>query len=483
MSSPSNFPCLNRSRDPSLPYDSGQPLHRVGCAAWNLADASRMAPHSMQPVLQDPFAYYKAFQDTDAPPSNSANEVMPGNDGYACHTGGAGAQNIQGTGAQQTRARALPYHLTARFTDRTSVAPLATIIEQGSYSTLNSRGSLLSVGRLPTLGVAESPSPNRSSHKSFHWVGENSPHRGHGGHLLEEDKPSALRVHATLQDCRHPPAVVGISTPIELSLDLPQSPRSKIGDADQYANDSKTQGFLRGVLHNVRTASRTRSRSPSLTHTPIPEVREPLPETSGGQTNHQVQETHDACMAQETGPEHCKVSSTENSSSSSTPSSACQARSRKTSLASVQPHDSRTSDLRLNEFLPRPLERPSAVQTVPHLLPPAATVRSLDPTFSVRLVPPEPRDVAAIGATAQAAAFSNRHSDSTSAPASCYGDPARNCSASSLSKRERGQNASRNASFCSTLSTSYSGTVLGVDLDLQYEGLNSTQCSSSPMPV
>lgn len=490
MSSPKTSLCLDRPNDQSLPHDSahdsGQPLHRVGCAAWNLADWSRLAPHSTQPGLQDPFAYYKAFQDTIAQASTSANEAAQVNDGCACRTGSIGAQNAHSIGAQQVRARAMPYHLTARFADRAIGAPLATIIEQGSYSTLNSCGSLLSVGRLPALSVTESPSHNRSSHQSFHRLDENRLYREEDGAPLEEDHASAPRAHATLQDCRQPYAVVELSTPINLSRDLPQSPRSKIGDADQYANDSKTQGLLRGVLGNVRTASRSRSRSSSLTHTPVLEAWERLPETSSYHTFHQVQDTHDpwACMGQETCPRNCKASSSmESSSSSTTPSSACQTRSRKTLLLSVQPHDSITSHLRLNEALSHPLDHSSAVQTVPPLPTPSATVYSLEQPSSVRLVPPEPRDVAAVGATAQAAAFSTAHSDSTPTQTSCHGVATRNCSASSLSKHDHGKISSRNASFCSTVSTSYSSTVLGVDVDLQYEGLKLTRRSSSPMPV
>jgi hypothetical protein len=41
---------------------------------------------------------------------------------------------------------------------------------------------------------------------------------------------------------------------------------------------------------------------------------------------------------------------------------------------------------------------------------------------------------------------------------------------------------SQNASFCSTLSTSYSGTVLGVDLDLQHDNSHSIRRSQSPPP-
>ncbi|KAH7396706.1 hypothetical protein DE146DRAFT_763746 [Phaeosphaeria sp. MPI-PUGE-AT-0046c] len=475
MSSPNSSLCLDRPQGQSLAHDSGQALHRVGCAAGSLADTSRVTLHSIQAGLLDPFAYHKAFHDTNAPSGRSASEVTHVNDGYAYHIGSIGAQNIHGVVAQQVRARAL------RFTDRTNGAPLATIVEQGSYSTLNSRGSLLSVGRLPTLSIAESHSLNRPSHKGIHRLDENRLYRKPEGTLLEEDHASALRVHTTLQDCRQSHAPVGMATPVTLSPDLPQSPQSKIDDADQYANDCKTQGFLCGVLQNVRTASRTRSRSSSWAHPSVQEARERLPETSGKQTIHQVRDTHDprACMGQDSCPQNCKASlSMESLSSFTTPSSVGQTRSRKTSLTSDQPHESTTFHLPLSEPFSHPLEHPSAVQTIPHLLPLSATVISLDQPSSVHTVPPEPRDVAAVGVAAQAAAFSTGHSDSTSIQLPCYGVATRSCSAASLVKNDRGKDMSRNASFCSTLSTSYSGTVLGVDLDLQYEELERLACAS-----
>jgi hypothetical protein len=91
--------------------------------------------------------------------------------------------------------------------------------------------------------------------------------------------------------------------------------------------------------------------------------------------------------------------------------------------------------------------------------------------------------VAQRDAITKASTLSNRHNDSTSVQLAFDGVSIPSHSVSTLSQNDRVMQTSLNASFCSTMSTSYSGTVLGVDLDLHYDTSKQARRSSSPMPV
>ena len=62
-------------------------------------------------------------------------------------------------GSQQCKARSVPSNLAIRATIRSGGGPLATIVEQGSLSTLNSHNSPLGADRFPTTQVVENASP------------------------------------------------------------------------------------------------------------------------------------------------------------------------------------------------------------------------------------------------------------------------------------------------------------------------------------
>jgi hypothetical protein len=483
MSLPHTLRCSARSNGQSLPCSTRTSSHQSGDGSWSLADAIGIAAQPTQPVLQDAFSYYKAFLNTDGPTSGNTNELAQDDDGYTCHTGIIEARDMDSCGGQQVRARGFPYHLVVRFSNRSTGAPLATIMEQGSYSTLNSRGSLLSLGRFPSLRAAEGHSPGRTSHRISRSLDENTLQRIQEDALQKPIESSTLEMHAaTSQKYARSHPITAIDTPIKLMPELPRSPRSQISDADHDVKIKRPNGFLRGVLQNVRAVSRTRSRSSSSTRF---EAREDRPQMCDSSTPCTLPDHHYHATL-ENYPEDCRSPNPARNSSStamSISSSDAQARNRKISLTNLQPPASTSSLPPLQVSSPSLHEQISSFGSVPGLLSPLVARSSREQPTSVHLVTPEPRDVAQRDAITKASTLSNRHNDSTSVQLAFDGVSIPSHSASTLSQHDRVMQTSLNASFCSTMSTSYSGTVLGVDLDLHYDTSQQARRSSSPMPV
>ena len=468
--------CADRQDDYALYSSTNTPSYRA-------EPAPDMPSQTVQPMLQDPYTYYRAFQGTNAPSSNNPDELAQVDDGYTCHTRTIGPQDRNALESQQQiRARAIPYHLAVRFANRSNGAPLSTIIEQGSYSTLNSRSSLLSVGRFPSTRVAENTSPGR--HRVSRSLDENPLQRIQEDAPQEQDPPAAtIEAHARPQGRGRSRPVFDTTTPMKTNqLSSPRSPRSQLDDAEHGSESNKPKGFLRGVLHNVRAASRTRSRSSSMTQASAVEARDDRQETSDNSPPCQMPgynyPRHETNVENSVG---LRCTQEAFASTPYTPIAGSHARSRKTPLTNPQtPATSYPPSVESS----LPLFEPSSTfGNVPHLWPSSTATRSRERSSSVRLVTPEPRDVAYVDATAGAPTLSNHHNDNTLAQHTFDGVSVHKHSAFSLGKHDPAREASRNASFCSTMSTSYSGTVLGVDLDLQYETPQAARQSSSPMPV
>lgn len=448
----------------------------VGSAAFVLADDLGQRP---QRASQDPFAYYKAFHGPNVSLSSTTHELTQDDDGYNFPTGIIGSHGYKGAGyVQQARMRTVPYQAAVRLANRSNGAPLATIIEQGSYSTLNSHGSLLSVGRFPSIRTAEHASPARGSHKvSGDNSNENALHRIYEDDSQERDAPTGKNAHPKPQGCGSSHPIHSMPTPMKVRSSIyPYSPSSQISDTDADADGRPVRDFFRGVVQNVRAASRTRSRSSSASFVDAQENR---PGTTESSPLHRLppcdnsnQRTHQDCY-------ELNLLQTSSSSAASTPASGRQARSRKTCVSVTAPSAHATPSL--VEPSLATLEQESRLGFIPHLLPPSAATRPRETPPSVRLVPSEPRDVAYNAATAEAATLSNHSDGDASARNTFYGVTVAHKNASP--HLDHARETRRNASFCSTMSTSYSETVLGVDLDLEHEFPHPVHHSSSPMPV
>jgi hypothetical protein len=463
------------------------PSSQSDCAAWSFMDATSVQYQPMQPVLPDPFAYYKAFLNTDASPSGSTNRLEQEDDGYTCNTGTIGLQDFHHIGTQQhAKARPIPYHLAVRLANRPDGgAPLATIIEQGSYSTLNSRGSLLSVGLHPSARVAENHFPRRASYRVSRSLEDTTLYRIQEDAPQEQYTPAVVQAHAHPQDRGRSPSKFEAASPMKTSFaKLPQFPRSQISDADHEVNRRRSKGFLRGILQNVRAAARTRSRSSSSTHMAVVETRADWQGSSDNSPLSELQErdhlNREECSA------NCKASDLTqgpHTCAASTPMAGSRTRNRKISVPDLQLSAPTSSYPSLHESSLPIFEQTSNSESVHDLLQPATVVRSLGLPSSVCLVFPEPRDVAYVGVATRSPTLSTEHRDGTSAQNTFDGVSVPKHSASSLPKHDHARETSRNASFSSTMSTSYSGTVLGVDLDLHQDNPRSVHQSISPLPV
>lgn len=319
------------------------------------------------------------------------------------------------------RPGAAPCNLTTRLANRSNGPPLETIVEHHSRSTLNSRLSLLSLARLAALQESEIAQTNTAD--------------------------------------------------------------SQIRDAEHTSGDQRVSSFLRNVLHTVQDTSRARPWSSPLIQTATVTSRKKRAEpTQRSQRSHQYDS--DASQTICAGLSTPRMSNGSTSALSPTPPEHCQTRSRQTS-SSADVKLSARADLPFLTGLTHGSDFINDPSPVPHLLSPSVATRSRERFTSVHPVQPKPREGAHNSGTAEVPALlSERRSDTpvqnTLQSVSVYPG-----NAPLLAQCDCAIEASRNASFCSTLSTSYSGTVLGVDLDLAPEliGVQNLRRSCSPTPV
>ncbi|KAF1911267.1 hypothetical protein BDU57DRAFT_543168 [Ampelomyces quisqualis] len=363
-------------------------------AASSLPDVRGMPPRSMPPVLQDPLAIYKAFQDTATTERGGKNENVHEDDVYAYPTESTGAaQDLYGAGGEQANACVIPYHVAARFANRSNGAPLATILEQGSYSTLNSQKA----------------SPGRASHKvlrnfeetTLDWTRMNVP--------LAENTMPAKDMHAVLLDRGRSHALPRTTTPMALMSNLQQSPGSQTSDRDHDADTTKPKSLPCRVGENLLADSCARAY-PSLTHAPIFDPPAGGPRTCDNSPPHLQDHGR---LKRELFPLSCKALNATQTSHSTSLSSETRPSNRTVSLTKLKPAVSVSSHALLHKLSLPSLEPASSFESVPHLLPPAA--RSREQPGSVRIVPPEPRDVAGATVTTEVLTHSSRQNDTASA--------------------------------------------------------------------
>ncbi|UPX15521.1 uncharacterized protein EKO05_0005966 [Ascochyta rabiei] len=420
----------------------------------------------------DPFTFYKTYLNTNEPLLGDQENLKSDGNGYPCHSGAA-AYNASADDAQrQARGHTTAYKLAVRLANRSNGAPLATIIEQGSYSTLNSHGSLLSVGRFPSLKAAEDTSPSRGSRRRSRSLDEKALHDIQEDLTREYDTCTVAVPHARL-DGEHGAAdeTSRTATPsTSHRFELQQSPSPS--EAEPSDHDIRgVKGLVRGVLQTVRGVSRTRSRSSSMTHLPIVEHRESSPSTGGSslQLDQEGQGSESYHQQNENRSISTRVSQT-------------------TAVVSVSRDQNRNRGEHsacTYSSLPHPRSALTDATTVfgsmPLALPWRATRSSHEQPFSTFAARTGTRDVAREDDTNQAA-ISHHDMLDTSARHAVNGVPVYDKNPSSLKEVSSAREvfANQNASFCSTMSTSYSGTVLGVDLDLQHDFNNLARRSQSP---
>lgn len=425
----------------------------------------------------DPCQSYQTYIDTGTTLHGDQEDFGIDEDGYTCHSTVAAAQDAPIDSAQpQASCHTAAYKLAVRLANRSNGAPLATITEQGSYSTLTSHGSLLSVGRFPSLKAAENTSPNRGSRRRSRSLDEKALHDIQE-ELAREHDACAVAAPQKRLDEEHGTAdpASGTATPLtSYRFELQQSPPSQACDEVYNYDGQGVKKFFRGVLQSVRGVPWTRSRSSSTMHAPTVEQRESP--ASAGQSISRLDQQDQYGQPQKS-----------NSSISVRP---CQdavipsaPRDQTRNHAIFEPGVK--SSAHANPRTPQSHLTMAQSNTVSSSVPPALPYRTATRSHERPLLTPvarsKTRDVAQGDGTTQASTCPHDRSDA-SARHTFDGVPAYRTCPSSLKEASSAREvfASQNASFCSTMSTSYSGTVLGIDLDLQYDSSCTARRSQSP---
>jgi hypothetical protein len=474
-----------------LDRSNGQEPTR-GPAALDLLNGATANPSFRSiPTLQpDPFAYYKAFLGTGSSQlqpqwqgqGRDGHYIAQDHDDYTSHDvigNGHAQQDMEY--AQHARARAVPYNLAVRLANRSNGAPLATIVEQGSYSTLNSHGSLLSMGRFPSLRVVENASPTRSSNRISYTPEDHALDRiaedTRQGHTPKV--PSTTYAVPLSKDHSDSPRAEDAAIPSAFTTVKPsQSIAHRTGRTDGDASTKNVKSFFRGVIHNVRAASRTRSKS-SSTQMSLAENLDDRPGASEDSLQSQSQASNISQRGDDTiDILYCFPTTSQPLGATKVLASDHQARNEQISTStSSSPADTVVPSAVVGPYT---IESQPEFGTVSTLLPPSATTRPRERSPSVRLVCPSPRDSAHEGGSAATPALSNEVKNTILAEHTFY---SAGNNTHSLIEYDRTREASQNASFCSTMSTSYSGTVVGVDVDLQHDFPHPVRPSRPPTPI
>ncbi|KAF9741222.1 hypothetical protein PMIN06_011586 [Paraphaeosphaeria minitans] len=398
---------------------------------------------------QHPFACYKAFFDTDSSSTSTLNGADQHGGGGTWSQHVAHVQSAPGYAEQQQdRSRPVPPSVAVRLANRSNGVPLATIVEQVSVSTLNSPGSLLGVGRFPAICAVEEAPPGHASHR----------------HTRSLDHGALNRVQEKDQDEQTVSRLV--------PLTVQESPIPQIPELNLDVKPKSLKGFFRGVLtkvrSNTRSRSRSRSRSSSGTDVPMPnqwfdvrpsaqtdeiapmkpDSQAPFPFTSAATTLLQPTPSSPHHVS---GPQVVPKSKTKSLADGFTSQS----------HGSTSTIETQTAPVGLRLPLIPELSR---LQFGDEVLPSACTV---------------PRDAALDHVRHAATTALSRSRDELATRYTPDGAFILSDDGGSLDDFAR--YASRNASFCSTMSTSYSGTVLGIDLDVQPDISHPTRRSVTPV--
>jgi hypothetical protein len=438
--------------------------------AEDVAGRSSMQPDPRPAGCLDPFFYCSPLQDAEAP--FLGDQTHGDSDVY--YASRAETQSAQLQPTQQIGARRIPYALAIRLANQSnsSTAPLATIIEQSSHSTLTSHGSLLSVGRPPSLRGIEAISPNAIPQRGSRSLDENGLQSIQEHSFLDYLSLAGTHVHENLVE-RSPNSVSTCDT-------ATTPPRSEHVSSQQdltlmRSNCDENGGmksFLRGVYHNVRGTTRDGSRTCSANHAPIGILGQGIPSPAGA-NGRQV------CCKQASHQQASCCASSQSSSTQAkstfpgTPGSGKQARSGATLSVDSKP----TAGL---GSLSRPIslvkyERGVTFDCATRVLPRADATPSATRNRQPREHEVAQQAVDGVGLADQ---------DKVSARLVVDGGGFLSQKAASLEfDKAREEFESRNASFCGTVSTSYSGAVVGVDVDLQHEFAHPVCRSRSATPV
>ncbi|XP_014552570.1 hypothetical protein COCVIDRAFT_109956 [Bipolaris victoriae FI3] len=433
-------------------------------AAMDTLHGGNANPHafSQHALRQESLTHQKALVDRGSSRLQASSQpgFAPDRNGCIRHYT-SGVDDVQDCPRQQqyARGRAVPINLAFRLANRSNGVPLATIVEQGSCSTLNSHGSLLSVCPYASLRVVENTSPN-------YYVLPRASSRLDGRTLqlnIENGQLESVLDPTTREFSTPSYKDIGSLSPqdktttpsLHTILDRPQALQHQTGETDCDRNSKNVKDLVRGVIHNVRAVSRTRSRS-SSTHTPIAEHHHNRQKTSDDTPNSEL------C-----GPDRFESENTVLAAPAGVPSAPLD-------VTQLPAHQHQNRDGRTLNTAFKPSAR---LDLLLHkdMLSSHTQIGATHPLSK----PSTGKE----GCHDNVSKISTQRGNSNLEGNAFYGVSVSSDATNSWIEVDRAGDASQNASFCSTASTSYSGSVVGVDVDLQHEFPQKMYHSPSSTPV
>jgi hypothetical protein len=465
------YSLLDRSNYRERTYDPNSAPYSPDAAGLNAVDSSISNAESGRVYAQDPFVHYRAFLRTNV---SSAWGVNDNRDTH--HAVSLSAQSNQYCGdRQQFPVRPVPYNVAAHLMNPSNGVPLSTIIEQGSYSTLNSHGSPPNIDRYPPAKANDNVSPNQHPHRGSRSSYEIALHK------IEEDNQHEQHVCKNIHSHVQPEDDRGVfdkqcfaAMPIRSSpCDRQLSEGFPTPDIDNDLASKGLKGIMRGVLHNVR-ASRRDGQWSSMINTPACNSRGGRLDTKedSSQPQRRISENHMSSLDMNR-PRHDSLLS----SSSPLPHDLSRFETRNGTSLSINTDTEHTTPQypHILHLPPTVSEFPRNLGSSPLFLLPQETSSSPGEHAPSTI----PHDVARETSSAGPYALSRRSRDDVSACYTFDGVLLYGSNAPSLKEYDR----EREASICSTVSTTYSGPVLGIDLDLQQEHAHTLAARRSPMPA
>lgn len=423
---------------------------------------------------------HKTFMDTNDTSGSGENTVPWNNgDGNTYPSSRRGAQGAYCVG-EYGNGKGRP-DVTVRFANRSYGIPLATILEKNSHSTLQSHGSLPSITcRYAHAEPSNTTSSAVHSHRGCRSLDEMALQRiqEHASH--EQDPDDRIDDHASPNVGPPVPCPGSVSVPIRALAHRRQL--SKGSDIHEVDNDNEgkgLKGLLRGVIQHVRgTPRRSEARSSipdsSPPHTPgEPKDFMKSPSLHTATEN----ENNESPASQSQAPEY-----------SSSPIIECP------ELPSHEASEAWAADckrsLSVTETSGRDLPSiwhviPSCNTSSDELLPPSDflhPVRTHSESFvhsgRTSLVSAVQDSIPSYYISGDSSGSqSHRSRDDRPDRYTVDGTAIYRSTAPSLYDHDR----ARDISLCSTASTSYSGPVVRIDLDLQQGNSNSPCRSSTPV--
>ncbi|KAF2471857.1 uncharacterized protein BDR25DRAFT_354361 [Lindgomyces ingoldianus] len=369
---------------------------------------------------------------------------------------------------QQDRGRPIPYNLAVRYANRPNGTPLSTIIERASYSTLTSHPSLLSVHRRhPSLRSNNNMTPDYPSRNFDEMALDN----------ILEDTSQEQDMDASLDANKEPevgpemsdPALRTATPHIELNFQDCQPPDAALTfqNVENDGNPKGVRGMLRGLFQNVRGSSRHSRSLSSISHRPQGGFRgEGVNDQEFLDYGNAIDDLGSAAKSQSGRPlaHRPVVGDNRLASRGVQPHSALEVEAmtgnQPFSLSS-DPPDVKLPTAQICYRRPPFTKFEFESDSVPYIPLPSQLSTSLNDcsVFASSVICSAEQEYVPSGTPT----LSDRNRDDLSTRYTSDGVTLLRSNAPSLNEYDQ----ARDASFGSTLSTSYSGTVLGVDLDLQ----------------